>query len=227
MVQVQAASGQVAESDRWLRRQTAQHKADSDICARLEVKPVSEATTNIFAMEADDNKNPDDMAMEEISEEAGRRIDNAIDSADEEALPHAVLQAGNLEDDLTNAIIKDLDSEAGSSSDNSEPETLEDPSSGPGNAAIAIGVAGATMLFAPALIALPALSLIGFGASGPIAAAVQSGIGSVVAPSLFATLQSAAMGGYGVAAVFGTVQAAGGVITAASAAQIARDNQRP
>ncbi|QBZ55905.1 hypothetical protein PoMZ_00811 [Pyricularia oryzae] len=196
----------------------------------LETK-VSEATTNTFAMEADDNKNPDDMAMEEISEEAGRRIDNAIDSADEEALPDAVLQAGNLEDDLTNAIIKDLDSEAGSSSDDSEPETLEEPSSGPGNAAIAIGVAGATMLFAPALIALPALSLIGFGASGPIAgsiaAAVQSGIGSVVAPSLFATLQSAAMGGYGVAAVFGTVQAAGGVITAASAAQIVRDNQRP
>ncbi|KAI6311311.1 hypothetical protein MCOR34_006072 [Pyricularia oryzae] len=182
-------------------------------------------------MEADENNNPDDMAMEEISEEAGRRIDNVIDSADEEALPDAVLQAGNLEDDLTNAIIKDLDSEAGSSSDNSEPETPEEPSSGPGNAAIAIGVAGATMLFAPALIALPALSLIGFGASGPIAgsiaAAVQSGIGSVVAPSLFATLQSAAMGGYGVAAVFGTVQAAGGVITAASAAQIARDNQRP
>lgn len=39
---------------------------------------------------------------------------------------------------------------------------------------------------------------------------MQNGIGSVVAPLLFATCQSAAMGGYGVATVFGAVQAGGG-----------------
>lgn len=40
----------------------------------------------------------------------------------------------------------------------------------------------------------------------------QAGIGNVVAPSVFATLQSAAAGGYGVAAVHGVVQAAGAAI---------------
>lgn len=39
---------------------------------------------------------------------------------------------------------------------------------------------------------------------------MQNGIGSVVAPLLFATCQNAAMGGYGVATVFGAVQAGGG-----------------
>lgn len=42
-----------------------------------------------------------------------------------------------------------------------------------------------------------------------MAAGAQAGIGSVVAGSTFATLQSAAMGGYGVAAVAGVVQTAG------------------
>ncbi|KAF5027251.1 hypothetical protein F66182_667 [Fusarium sp. NRRL 66182] len=41
------------------------------------------------------------------------------------------------------------------------------------------------------------------------AAGIQSGIGSVVAPSVFATLQSAGAGGYGVVAVHGAIRAAG------------------
>ncbi|OAR02892.1 hypothetical protein LLEC1_07534 [Akanthomyces lecanii] len=47
------------------------------------------------------------------------------------------------------------------------------------------------------------------------AAAVQSGIGNVVGSSVFATLQSAAAGGYDVAAVNTAVQAAGAVIASA------------
>ena len=62
--------------------------------------------------------------------------------------------------------------------------------------------------------------MIGFGAAGPvagsIAAGIQAGIGNVAAGSLFATLQSAAMGGFGVAIVSGTVEAGAGVLAAAS-----------
>lgn len=94
--------------------------------------------------------------------------------------------------------------------------------------------AGVLVCAVPALVAAPALGLAGFGANGIIggsltpfvwivhrfsagllivlpgslAAGAQSGIGSVVAPSLFATLQSAGAGGYGVSAVYGAVQGA-------------------
>lgn len=44
---------------------------------------------------------------------------------------------------------------------------------------------------------------------GSIAAGAQAGIGNVVAPSLFATLQSAGASGYGLAAVTGAAQAVG------------------
>ncbi|TLD26612.1 hypothetical protein PspLS_04369 [Pyricularia sp. CBS 133598] len=94
-------------------------------------------------------------------------------------------------------------------------------------AAIAIGAVGTAMVAAPGLFVLPVLASIGFGGSGPIAggiaASVQSGMGNVLAPSLFATLQSAAMGGYGVTAVLGTVQAAGGLFAVAAAAQVTRN----
>jgi hypothetical protein len=53
---------------------------------------------------------------------------------------------------------------------------------------------------------------------GSTAAGVQSGIGSVVAPSVFATLQSAAAGGYGVVAVSATVQGLGGVVASSAGA---------
>ncbi|KAI1328027.1 hypothetical protein F5Y16DRAFT_369867 [Xylariaceae sp. FL0255] len=87
--------------------------------------------------------------------------------------------------------------------------------------ATAIG-AGTALVVAPMAVAAPVLGLVGFGSLGPVAGsaavAAQSGMGSVVAPSLFATLQSAAMGGYGVAAVAGTVQGAGGLIASSAGA---------
>ena len=51
---------------------------------------------------------------------------------------------------------------------------------------------------------------------GSVAATVQSGIGSVASPSIFATLTSAGAGGYGVTAVVSGVQAVGGTIVASA-----------
>ena len=45
--------------------------------------------------------------------------------------------------------------------------------------------------------------------TGSLAAAFQSSVGSVAAGGIFATLQSAGAGGYGVATVYGAVQAGG------------------
>ncbi|KAI0181665.1 hypothetical protein GGR52DRAFT_48688 [Hypoxylon sp. FL1284] len=91
----------------------------------------------------------------------------------------------------------------------------------PGKAALygAAG-AGASVALAPALVSTPALAVLGFGADGiakaSLAAGIQSGIGNVVAPSLFATLQSAGMAGYGAAVVNGAVSAGGGTLALAS-----------
>lgn len=103
--------------------------------------------------------------------------------------------------------------------------------------AIVVGVA---VVAVPALVAGPLLGALGFGAagitagqflevvlcldtftdfSGSAAAGIQSGIGSVVAPGLFATLQSAGAGGYGLAAVHTVVQAAGALVAAAGVAR--------
>jgi len=57
--------------------------------------------------------------------------------------------------------------------------------------------------------------------TGSSAAAIQSSIGSIVSPSLFATLQSAGAGGYGVATVYPAVQVVGGVITSSAGASVA------
>jgi hypothetical protein len=57
---------------------------------------------------------------------------------------------------------------------------------------------------------------------GSSAAAIQSSIGSVVSSSLFATLQSAGAGGYGVATVYPVVQAVGAAITSFAGASVAR-----
>ncbi|KPM37771.1 hypothetical protein AK830_g8803 [Neonectria ditissima] len=69
----------------------------------------------------------------------------------------------------------------------------------------------AIVVAAPAIVAAPVLAIAGFGANGivggSIAAGIQSGMGSVAAGSLFATLQSAGAAGYGLAAVHGAVQA--------------------
>jgi hypothetical protein len=81
-------------------------------------------------------------------------------------------------------------------------------------------VGGIAIVAAPGLVAAPALGAAGFTsngvAAGSVAAAVQSSLGSVVAGSTFATLQSAAAGGYGVVIVNGVIQVAGaaGVVAA-------------
>lgn len=56
---------------------------------------------------------------------------------------------------------------------------------------------------------------------GSVAAGVQSMIGNVAASSAFATLQSAGVGGYGVAAVTTASQAAGAVMVSTGAGVLA------
>ncbi|KFY41087.1 hypothetical protein V494_03228 [Pseudogymnoascus sp. VKM F-4513 (FW-928)] len=77
----------------------------------------------------------------------------------------------------------------------------------------ALLVVNGVLVFTPAALTGPLLAQMGFGASGPVAgsaaAAFQSMLGNVGAPSVFAYLQSAAMGGYGAAAVNGVAQACG------------------
>lgn len=84
---------------------------------------------------------------------------------------------------------------------------------------VALG-AGAAFVAAPMVVAAPALAVFGFGANGVVAGSVaagaQSGIGSVVAPSLFAMLQSAGAGGYGVATVSAAVQGLGGAVASSA-----------
>lgn len=76
----------------------------------------------------------------------------------------------------------------------------------------------AAVFAAPMLAAMPVLAAFGFTASGvtggSIAAAAQGA--NVVAGGLFATLQSAAAGGYGVATVAGSVQGLAGAAAAAA-----------
>ncbi|KAI0103218.1 hypothetical protein GGR51DRAFT_561902 [Nemania sp. FL0031] len=90
----------------------------------------------------------------------------------------------------------------------------------PGKAA-ALGT-GAVLVAAPMMVAAPVLGVAGFGANGivagSVAAGVQSSIGNVIAPSVFAALQSAATGGYGVAAVSTAVQGIGGVVASSAGA---------
>ncbi|PSN69109.1 hypothetical protein BS50DRAFT_619792 [Corynespora cassiicola Philippines] len=68
------------------------------------------------------------------------------------------------------------------------------------------------LVLAPGIIAGPVLALAGFTgagvAAGSIAAGVQSLMRTVTAGSTFATLQSAAMGGYGTSAVAEVVRGA-------------------
>ncbi|KAI6374808.1 hypothetical protein MCOR25_003071 [Pyricularia grisea] len=173
-------------------------------------------------MSDDNNKDLDGMPIEAMSD-AQDRTDDAIDPACE-SLSDATIQASNPEYDVVDAI-NHLDTsfpEAG-------PDTFGGFFSSRANVAAAtIGVLGVTVVAVPSLVALPVLGLGGFGALGPIAGSIaagaQSAMGSVVAPSLFATLQSAAMGGYGAAAVLGTFQAVGGITAASSAAYLARSN---
>ncbi|KAI1452291.1 hypothetical protein F4805DRAFT_472613 [Annulohypoxylon moriforme] len=97
----------------------------------------------------------------------------------------------------------------------------------------AYGVAGAAMIV-PAAIAGPALAAFGFTSSGiaagSVAAGAQAAAGNVAAGSAFATLQSAAMAGYGAAIVNGVIQAGGAVAaiaTGGTAAMRANMRKRP
>ncbi|SPO04327.1 uncharacterized protein DNG_07011 [Cephalotrichum gorgonifer] len=96
----------------------------------------------------------------------------------------------------------------------------------PGAAAgVALMGGGAFAAAAPLAVALPALGVLGFGstiAQGTIATTIQSGIGNVVGQSIFAILQSAGAGGYGVAVVGSAVQVAGTGVAAAGATLLAR-----
>ncbi|OTA86310.1 hypothetical protein M434DRAFT_399952 [Hypoxylon sp. CO27-5] len=84
------------------------------------------------------------------------------------------------------------------------------------------GVAGVATIV-PVAIAGPALAAAGFGANGiaagSVASGIQAGIGNVAAGSVFATLQSAGMAGYGAAIVNGVVQAGGAAVAVATAAK--------
>ncbi|KZL83606.1 hypothetical protein CI238_05968, partial [Colletotrichum incanum] len=95
----------------------------------------------------------------------------------------------------------------------------------PGQAACyTVGAMSLAVVVSPALVSAPALTATGFGAKGIVAnsaaAAAQAGIGNVVAQSVFATLHSAGMAGYGAAIVNGAVQAGAGVTAAGSGGYI-------
>ncbi|RFU78684.1 hypothetical protein TARUN_3531 [Trichoderma arundinaceum] len=88
-------------------------------------------------------------------------------------------------------------------------------------AAVSVASVGFLMLAAPAVITTPIMAvagMLGFTSGGiaasSIAAGAQAGMGNVVAGSAFATVQSAAAGGYGLGVLTGLVQAAGGTIAA-------------
>jgi len=80
-------------------------------------------------------------------------------------------------------------------------------------------ISNGILIFTPAALTGPLLATMGFGASGPVAGSIaawlQSILGNVGAHSVFAYMQSAAMGGYGVATVNWTVQAWGMISGAA------------
>ncbi|KAF2821362.1 hypothetical protein CC86DRAFT_459030 [Ophiobolus disseminans] len=84
----------------------------------------------------------------------------------------------------------------------------------------AFHVVNGVVLFTPAAITVPFFSALGFSAVGPAASSTASGVmgyfGVVPAGGVFATLQSAAMGGYGASVAAGAAQA-GAVASSAAA----------
>ncbi|KAK3400287.1 hypothetical protein B0T20DRAFT_181340 [Sordaria brevicollis] len=83
-------------------------------------------------------------------------------------------------------------------------------------ASVGLGLVGATIVVAPAVVTAPvvgALGLLGFGSGGIVggsmAAGMQAMIGNVAAGSWFASLTSTAMGGYGLAGLTTAVQSFG------------------
>ncbi|MCJ1342874.1 hypothetical protein MMC31_001063 [Peltigera leucophlebia] len=78
--------------------------------------------------------------------------------------------------------------------------------------ATAFHIAMALLMLCPGLAVVPLLEMVGFGGegiiAGSVAASYQSVAGPIAARSLFAVLQSTAMGGYGVFKVYAAVRAA-------------------
>ncbi|KAK1827351.1 hypothetical protein QBC39DRAFT_375732 [Podospora conica] len=133
-----------------------------------------------------------------------------IADAASEGLAFAALHTKNAAD----AAVADIHAHAARS-----PRTTADT-------AVAAGVAGGGLVVMAVFGVLTSLVLkaLGFSSTGPvagsIAAWIQSWIGNVVGGSLFATLQSAAMGGYGVAVVAAVVEWVGAVAMAIVAAVV-------
>ncbi|KAM0249492.1 hypothetical protein ACHAQJ_009040 [Trichoderma viride] len=86
-------------------------------------------------------------------------------------------------------------------------------------AATVVTGAGVAVVAAPAVVTAPFMAIAGVAGFTPTgiaatsaASAIHAWIGNVAAGSIFATVQSAAAGGYGVAAVAGAAQTAGGYV---------------
>ncbi|KAL7933329.1 hypothetical protein V8C35DRAFT_64107 [Trichoderma chlorosporum] len=89
-------------------------------------------------------------------------------------------------------------------------------------ATVATGT-GLLVVAAPAIVTAPMMGLAGAAgftpagiAASSVASALQASVGNVAVGSIFATLQSAATGGYGVAVLTGAAQTAGGAVAGAS-----------
>ncbi|KAL7949492.1 hypothetical protein V8C42DRAFT_311054 [Trichoderma barbatum] len=105
-------------------------------------------------------------------------------------------------------------------------------------ATVATG-AGLLVVAAPAVVTVPFMGAAGAAGFTPAgiaatsaASAMHASIGNVAAGSLFATVQSAATGGYGVAVLTGAAQAAGGAVAGAGASvggivTLLKGKQRP
>ncbi|KAL9584359.1 MAG: hypothetical protein Q9212_002174 [Teloschistes hypoglaucus] len=83
---------------------------------------------------------------------------------------------------------------------------------------VAIQVGTVVVMVTPAAVAAPVLGVFGFGAGlGGAATAYQASHGPIVAQSIFATLQSAGAGGYGVPIVHGVFRAGSAQVSVLSA----------
>ncbi|KAJ8108229.1 hypothetical protein OPT61_g8318 [Boeremia exigua] len=90
----------------------------------------------------------------------------------------------------------------------------------------AFHVVNGVIVCTPAAATVPFLSAMGFGATGPVAgsttASVMSYFSIVPAGGLYATAQSAAMGGYGASLAAGAAQA--GAVLSSMTAWLLRSN---
>ncbi|KAI6330294.1 hypothetical protein MCOR31_010632 [Pyricularia oryzae] len=181
--------------------------------AQLTLKPTAKASKAAMNIACD--------ILMEIAEKAAKLIPRLVDQAvklSSEAVDGAKFLAEKVGENIPDAAT----------------QTAQDIPTNYGKAAaVILGTSGIAMVAAPAVLPLPALGAVGFSASRPIAGefgywgkTFRNGDkqSSVVAPSLFATCQSAAMGGYGAATVFGLVQVVGGAMAVSAGTVIGRMN---